>query len=177
MADDILAASTPEHFKALAHPTRQRLLFELDRPATISQLAVTLDTHKGNVAHHLGVLRDAGLVAITGTRRVRGGTEQYYERTARMLVATGEDAQSAAPLLVHAVAAEIAAAEPDPFLTVRHLRLTAAQAEAIAATLSRLAADTPEAGDDQPRYGMMLALYQQPPPVPGASGGPAPASR
>jgi DNA-binding transcriptional ArsR family regulator len=166
MANEILDATTPQHFKALAHTTRQRLLFELDRPATISQLAVTVGTHKGNIAHHLKVLRDANLVTIVSTRQVRGGTEQYYQRVARMIVATGEDAQSAAPLLVQAVAGEIAAAEPDPFLTVRHLRLTAAQAEAIAATLSRLATQTLEAGDDQPRYGMLLALYQQTAPSP-----------
>jgi DNA-binding transcriptional ArsR family regulator len=161
MADEILDASSPQHFKALAHTTRQRLLFDLDRPATISQLAVTLSTHKGNIAHHLKVLRDAGLVTVVGTRQVRGGTEQYYQRVARTIVADGDDSHSTVPVVVHAVAAEIAAAEPDPFLMVRHLRLTAAQAEAITATLSRLATETPEADDDQPRYGMLLALYQQ----------------
>jgi DNA-binding transcriptional ArsR family regulator len=164
MADEMLDASTPRHFKALAHTTRQRLLFELDRPATISQLAVTLGTHKGNIGHHLKVLRDAGLVRIVGTRQVRGGTEQYYQRVARMIVADGEDSRSTVPIIVHAAAAEIAAAEPDPFLMVRHLRLTAAQVEGITATLSRLAADTLEAADDEPRYGMLLTLYQQAPP-------------
>lgn len=162
MATESMTASTPGHFKALAHATRQRLLFELDRPATISQLAATIDTHKGNIAHHLKVLREAGLVDIVDTRKVRGGTEVYYQRVAQRIVAVGADSHAATSTLVHAVAEEIAAAAPDPFLIVRHLRLTPAQAEALSATLAELAAGAEPADADQPRYGLALALYQQP---------------
>jgi DNA-binding transcriptional ArsR family regulator len=162
-----LSASTPQQFKALAHPTRHRLLFELDRPATISQLATTIGTLKGNVDHHLKVLRDAGLIRVVDTRKVRGGTEVYYQRTAARIEVTGADSRAAAPMLVHAVADEISAAGPDPFLTVRHLRLTPAQAEVISTTLARLAEGLAPAGADEPRYGLLLALYQQPGSVPG----------
>ncbi|MFF1918414.1 helix-turn-helix domain-containing protein [Streptomyces sp. NPDC058239] len=58
-------------------PLHGRLPFALGhRPATISKLAVQLDAKKGNVAHRLKVLREAGLVHIAETRQVRGGTEQ-----------------------------------------------------------------------------------------------------
>lgn len=70
---------TPRRFKALGHPMRHRLLSALSREkATISGLAAALGTNKGNVAYHLKVLTDAGLVVPAGTRHVRGGTEQYY---------------------------------------------------------------------------------------------------
>jgi hypothetical protein len=49
-----------------------------------------LSSHKGNIAHHLKVLRGACLVTPAGTRQVRGGTEQYYQRAARILHFAGE---------------------------------------------------------------------------------------
>lgn len=60
---------------------RHRLLSTLaEAEATVSQLAATLGSNKGNIAHHLKILVDAGLVVLSGTRQVRGGTERYYRR-------------------------------------------------------------------------------------------------
>jgi DNA-binding transcriptional ArsR family regulator len=165
-AEDIAAITTPittpEQFKALAHPTRHRLLFALGQDeATISQLATALGSNKGNIAHHLKILTGAGLVRPAGTRQVRGGTEQYYRRAARRL--SIEDAATT-EVGFSALAAEIAAAEPGPFLMLRNLRLTREHAERLTAALRDLA-DQPDDGDDQPRYGLLLGLYQpaQPP--------------
>jgi DNA-binding transcriptional ArsR family regulator len=152
---------SPEHFKALAHPLRQRLLFALAQPATVSQLAVTLSSHKGNIAHHLKVLREAGLITPAGTRQVRGGTEQYYQRVARILHFAGEHSAANLPVTFRAIADEIASAAPDPFLVLRTIRLTQDQAGQVIATLTELAHGTEEAGEDQPRYGMLLGLYRQ----------------
>ena len=71
---------------------------------------MALDSHKGNIAHHLKVLREAGLVAVTETRQVRGGTEQYYQRTARRFDFPGEPGAAHAGVLLQAVADEIASA-------------------------------------------------------------------
>jgi DNA-binding transcriptional ArsR family regulator len=155
--EEVIAVATPEQFKALGHPMRHRLLFALGQgEATISQLAVMLGSNKGNVAHHLKVLADAGLVRLAEARQVRGGTEQYYRRSFRRLrvddAATTEAAFSA-------LAAEIAAAESDPFVILRTLRLTREHAEQILATLRQLADQTDDDGD-QPRYGLVLGLYQ-----------------
>lgn len=159
--DQVLTVSDPAQFKALAHPLRQRLLFVLgNRPATVSQLAVALDAHKGNLAHHLKVLRQAGLVEIAETRQVRGGTEQYYRRTARRLEIADVQAGPAAAML-RAVAEEFAAAPGDPLLLLRHVRLTPAQAEQLATTLQELLTATEEADEEQPRYGVLVSLYQQ----------------
>jgi DNA-binding transcriptional ArsR family regulator len=161
MADEMMEVSSPDQFKALGHPMRHRLLFALgQQPATISQLAAALGTRKGNVAHHLKVLHDAGLVRLAGTRQVRGGTEQYYERAAPRLNFVGEHAPANLPVAFRAVADEIAAAAPDPFLVLRYLRLSPAQVEQITAVLADIVHGTVEAGEDQPRYGLLLGLYR-----------------
>jgi DNA-binding transcriptional ArsR family regulator len=159
--DDLKRITEPEQFKALAHPMRHRLLFALgQRPSTVSQLAAELDTLKGNVAHHLKVLCAADLVRPAGTRRVRGGTEQYYERAARALHFGGEHWPANIAPAFRALADEIAAAAPDPFLVLRMLRLTPDQVQRITAGLTEIAHGTEEAGEEQPRYGLLLGLYR-----------------
>lgn len=160
MSDEVFQVTTPAHFKALAHPLRQRLVFALAEPATISQLASALGTNKGNVAHHLRVLREAGLVRPAGTRQVRGGTEHYYQRVAPAFQVSSQDYGQNLPVAFRAIADEIAAAEPDPFLVLRHLRLSPAQAEHIQHTLTAIAHDTEDAGSGQPRYGLLLGFYR-----------------
>ena len=155
--EDVLAVTDPRQFKALGHPTRHRLLFALGQgDATISQLAVALGSNKGNVAHHLKVLADAGLVLPAGTRHVRGGTEQYFRPAARAL-SYGDAASTEAAF--RAIAAEIADAGPDPFLVHRTLRLTAEHAAALEAIL-REVADTAEDAAGEARYSLLLGIYR-----------------
>jgi DNA-binding transcriptional ArsR family regulator len=155
--EDIAAITTPQQFKALGHPMRHRLLFALGQgEATISQLAATLGSNKGNIAHHLKVLTDAGLALPAGTRQVRGGTEQYYRRAHRAL--QFHDAATT-QMAFSAIAAEIAAAQPEPFLILRTLRLNPRHVEQIAAALHDHA-DEKDDADDDPRYGLLLGLYQ-----------------
>ena len=158
--EGVTAVTSAEQFKALSHPARHRLLFALGQgQATISQLAAALGSNKGNIAYHLKVLTRAGLAVPAGTRQVRGGTEQYYQRASRGLryddAATTETA-------FRALAAEIAAAESEPFVVLRTIRLTAEHARQLTATLRELA-DQAEDAADQPRYGLLLGLYQQAP--------------
>jgi DNA-binding transcriptional ArsR family regulator len=170
--DDVARVATPEQFKALGHPMRHRLLFALGQgQATISQLAAALGSNKGNIAHHLKVLAAAGLVRPAGTRQVRGGTEQYYQRASRGLK---YDDAATTDVAFRALAAEIAAAEPDPFLMLRTLRLTPEHARQLTATLRDLAHQAEDASD-QPRYGLLLGLYQpaqSSPPNPAPSAAP-----
>ncbi|HEX5597267.1 MAG TPA: winged helix-turn-helix domain-containing protein [Micromonosporaceae bacterium] len=158
--DEVLEVTTPAQFKALGHPFRQRLLFSLgQRPATISQLAVALSAQKGNVAHHLKVLREAGLVRMVQTRQVRGGTEQYYQRSARRISLASNEPGPTAGMLA-AVAEELAVAQGDPLLVLRHVRLTAEQAQRLATTLSELVAAAEDAGDGEPRYGVLVSVWE-----------------
>jgi DNA-binding transcriptional ArsR family regulator len=159
--DDLLEVTTPAQFKALGHPLRQRLLFTLgEQSATISQLAVALAVQKGNVAHHLKVLREAGLVRVVRTRQVRGGTEQYYQRAARRVSLPGNALAPTAAML-GAVAEEIATSDGSPLLTLRHVRLTAAQAERLTAALAELVETAEDAGEGEARYGLLVGLYRR----------------
>ncbi|MER8096021.1 ArsR/SmtB family transcription factor [Streptomyces goshikiensis] len=166
--EDVLEIVAPEQFAALAHPLRQRLLFVLGhQPATTSQLAAQLDAKKGNVAHHLKVLREAGLVHIAETRQVRGGTEQYYQRTARQMVVAEPQAAGTAAMLA-AVAQELDRSPAEPLLTLRHLHLSPAKARQLGEALAQLVDGVDEAEEepeDQPVHGVLVAFYQQAPPT------------
>jgi DNA-binding transcriptional ArsR family regulator len=175
--NEVLTITSAEQYRALGHPLRHRLLFALgQQPATISQLAVVLGRPKGSVAHHLKVLREAGLVAVTETRQVRGGTEQYYQRTARRLDFPGEPGAAQAGVLLQAVADEMASAAAEPLLVLRNIRLTADQAGQLASTLSELAGGLADAGDGAARYGLLIGLYQPRQPDPATRSGHPPAS-
>ncbi|MEV4943421.1 ArsR/SmtB family transcription factor [Streptomyces zaomyceticus] len=158
--EDVLEIGAPEQFAALGHPLRQRLLFALGhRPATAGRLAAQLDAKKGNVAHHLKVLREAGLVHIAETRRVRGGTEQYYQRTARHMIVAEPQAAGTAAMLA-AVAQELGRSPADTHLTLRHLRLSPAKAAELGRALTRLVDEAEESAEDQPLHGVLVTLYQ-----------------
>jgi DNA-binding transcriptional ArsR family regulator len=158
--DELLDASTPAQLKALAHPLRQRLLYALgEQPATISQLAATFGAQKGNIAHHLKVLSAADLVHIVETRQVRGGTEHYYQRTARRIHVGGPPVASTTAML-QAVADELSTTTQEPLLILRHLRLTAAEAERLTAALRELADTAEQASPDEPRYAILVGLYR-----------------
>ncbi|MEV7709469.1 winged helix-turn-helix domain-containing protein [Streptomyces sp. NPDC088270] len=159
--EDVLEIGAPEQFAALSHPLRQRLLFALGhRPATIRQLAAQLDATKGNVAHHLKVLRDAGLVHVAETRQVRGGTEQDYQRTARHMVVAEPRAAGTAAMLA-AVAQDLDRSPTEPQLTLRHLRLGPEKARELGETLAQLVDEAEENAEGQPVHGVLVALYQQ----------------
>lgn len=147
------------HYHALGHPLRLKLLLALGaKPATISQLASELDTRKGNVAHHLAVLREAGLIRLAHTRQVRGGTEQYYERVAEKLRIGGDDAEAQRELTVRIVTEEVRQAAPDPFLVLRRVRMTREQAEQLAAALGELVEGIEQAGEDEPRFSVLAGV-------------------
>src|SRR5205823_14072811 len=101
------------------------------------------------VTHHRKMIAVAWLVRPSTTRAVRGGTEQYYRRASPGL---RYDDAATTQTAFRALAAEIAAAEPEPFLVLRTLRLSPAHAEQITAILRDLASQA-DAGADQPRYG------------------------
>lgn len=171
--DERLTITSPDQYRALGHPLRHRLLFALGQhPATISQLAAALGSHKGSVAHHLKVLREAGLVAVTHTRQVRGGTEQYYQRTARRVEFPGGEGTAQAGVMLQAVADEMATAAAEPLLVLRNIRLTAGQARRLASTLGDLVGGLEDAGDGAARYGVLVGVYQPRQPRPAGPAAP-----
>jgi DNA-binding transcriptional ArsR family regulator len=59
-------AAGPDAMSALFGPGRARMVCELARPATSTQLAELLGVSLGTVSGHLAVLRDSGVVTGAG---------------------------------------------------------------------------------------------------------------
>lgn len=69
----------PRYVKALAHPTRIRILAMLEeQPASPAQLARRLDQPIGRLAYHVRALQNFGVIKLVSTRQVRGATEHIY---------------------------------------------------------------------------------------------------
>ena len=70
--------ATPE---TLTHPVRQRIVQALlgERSLTTAQLAAELpDIPKPTLYRHIAALVDAGVLVVSGERRVRGAVERTY---------------------------------------------------------------------------------------------------
>lgn len=82
---DLHLITTRKELKAAAHPLRDTILdLLLERSASVRELAAALTRPSSTVAHHVGVLHDAGLITVVSTRRVRAVQERRYGRTARV---------------------------------------------------------------------------------------------
>jgi DNA-binding transcriptional ArsR family regulator len=151
---------SPEHFKALGHPVRHRIVNLLrQRPATLRQLTSALAIPKGTVAYHVSVLQDAGMVQVAQTRQVRGGTEQYLG-----LVSGGftfEKGQNAEFLYQAALAEMLPPQQGIEETTLRHLWLTQDEARALIGDLRQAVPgkglSPPAEGD---AYGLLISLFR-----------------
>jgi DNA-binding transcriptional ArsR family regulator len=84
---DTLELTSDQQRAAASGAHRTQILLQLgDGQASISEIAERLAIPRGTVAYHMRILREAGLVYIADTRRVRAVTERYYARVARSYV-------------------------------------------------------------------------------------------
>lgn len=145
---------------ALTHPLRHKIWRAIDEDgATVSQLTNRLSTNKGNVAHHVKVLVDAGLLARGRRRTVRGGTEQYYVRTAMRVKITGDNGP-ATRAMIESVADEIAD-DASALLNHRTIRMSRRQAIALAYHLDQVVLDLEPADPNERSYGVMVSVYRK----------------
>jgi DNA-binding transcriptional ArsR family regulator len=158
-----LVLRSPAHFRALGHPLRHRLFNLLrQRPATLAQLAAALGSTKGTVGYHVQLMLDAGVVRLAGTRRVRGGTERYYEPVSVGL-RLDPDAADRTAFLVDAALGEMLPHRPgdEDFAVLRHLWLTQAQASDLAARLAEFSeAQQGRGAREGDPHGLLLCLYR-----------------
>ncbi|MEU7638049.1 winged helix-turn-helix domain-containing protein [Streptomyces sp. NPDC039016] len=157
-----LVLSSPEQFKALGHPVRHRMVNALrQRPATLRQLSTALGLAKGTIGYHVRVLREAGLVRLSETRHVRGGTEQYFALVSEAFT-FHEDVQGGAQFLINAALGEMLPARPGQaeHTVLRHLWLSPDEAHALAARLREQAAEphTVDSSRGEP-YGLLVSLF------------------
>ncbi len=71
-----------EYLKALAHPTRIRILELLNQEGRcVSKIGEKLDLKQSNISQHLGILRSRGILSLTR----EGGHSVYCIRDPRAL--------------------------------------------------------------------------------------------
>jgi DNA-binding transcriptional ArsR family regulator len=155
-------AATAAQARALAHPTRVRIWVALGSDhKTISQMAHQMTLNKGSVSHHLAVLVRAGLVAPSRTRTVRGGAEKYYMRTKqRVRVPRERGSDTASNAMLIELVRDLDSAH-DLHVHQRAIRLSPAQARALAKHLDDLLHGLPPADDRHPLHGIVTAVYRK----------------
>jgi len=165
---DRIALTGPAQVKAISHPLRNTILGLLhERAATVSELAIALERPKSTIAHHVKVLREAGLLQVVRTRRVRAIEERFYGRTARMFYVSAERSPDADDLPrdfndFDVAAQESAAAFRDGKLWgfIRHARISEAQVSQFWERMAELVTDfdqLPRSGDTM--YGFAVGVY------------------
>ncbi|TDO47151.1 helix-turn-helix protein [Kribbella sp. VKM Ac-2527] len=157
-----LVLRSPEQFKALGHPIRHRIVNLLrQRSATLRQLSAALGLAKGTVGYHVRMLSEAGLIHLTETRQVRGGTEQYFALVSSAFT-FHEDVDNGPQFLINAALGEMLPTRPGQpeHTSLRHLWLSREEAHALAARLAEHEAE-PHAVDGTHRepYGLLVSLF------------------
>jgi DNA-binding transcriptional ArsR family regulator len=160
---DVVVADQPQQLKALGDPTRLGILdLVLERAASVTELAAALGKPKSSVAHHVDVLRRAGLLRVVRTRRVRAVTEAFYGRTGRTIrMSSPGPAHPLRSMLADALSEQVPMDEKcGGGFTRRHARIPAEQATAFADRLMELAQEftrLPREGDVV--YGLIAGVY------------------
>src|SRR5579862_105328 len=171
---DRIALTEPAQVKAIGHPLRTTILGLLhERAATVTELAAALERPKSTVAHHVKVLREAGLVQVVRTRRVRAIEERFYGRTARLFYVGVERGPGHDELPrdfndFEVAAAESAAAFRDGKLWgfIRHARITEAQASEFWERMAELVTEFDRlARSGETVYGFAVGVYPTDHPV------------
>ena len=77
----------PEVAKLFADDTRRSILHMLrHHEMSTTDLAKALEKSHSSIIHHLNLLKDAGLVVVTRTERVRNMVQTYYQSTAKRFI-------------------------------------------------------------------------------------------
>jgi DNA-binding transcriptional ArsR family regulator len=163
--EDLRIVSSTAELHALAHPLRETVLdLLLERAASVAELAEAVGRPKSTMAHHVGVLLDAGLVRVARTRRIRAIDERFYGRTARIYyigAVEPEQVRGIANPLAVASGESKPAAEADTLRAIlRHARISRAQASEFwdrVFALTREFSAMPRSGDQT--FGFVAGLY------------------
>lgn len=79
---NILHYQFDEAFKVLGEPTRIAIMRQLlSKPATISQIGMSLEKHPAQIKYHVTQLEKIGLVELAYEKTIKNYTEKYYRST------------------------------------------------------------------------------------------------
>jgi DNA-binding transcriptional ArsR family regulator len=161
---EAVLADQPHQLKALGDRTRMAILdLVLERAASVTELAAALGKPKSTVAHHVEVLRRAGLLRVVRTRKVRATTEAFYGRTGRTINMRSPGPQHPLrSMLADALAEQLPEDEATHGggFTIRHARIPASQADAFAERLVEVALEfTRLPREGEVVYGLIAGVY------------------
>ena len=147
------------------HPLRGVLLdLVLERAATIKELALAVKRPPSTIAYHVGVLRDADLLKVVRTRKVRSIDERFYGRAARIFYVgeiQPEQLGTISNTLVEAASESGPAHQADDLRAIlRHARIPherAAEFWDAVLNLARRFSSLPRTGDTA--YAFVAGLY------------------
>ena len=165
---DTLELTTAEQVRAISDPLRTTILGLLhERAATVTELATAVGRPKSTVAHHVKVLREAGLLQVVRTRRVRAIEERFYGRTARMFYVSVERSAGGEEMPRDFNDFEVAAQESEGAYRdgklwgfIRHARISESQASGFWERMAELVDEfdrLPRSGDTM--YGFAVGVY------------------
>jgi DNA-binding transcriptional ArsR family regulator len=161
--DDVVYVESKGQMKAIADDTRMDILnLLLERAATVSQLADTLEKPKGTVGYHAKVLEDAGLIRVVRTAKVRAMTEKYYGRVGLTIQFAADPDPSEPMWFVNDALRGLRTIEGDPLpmFTSRVARIPVERALEFAGRLVELAEEfiaSPREGEAV--YGFLAGVY------------------
>lgn len=120
---------TPAEARALAHPTRMRIVFACrDRSMTNKELAEAIGTTAGTIHYHLRPLLEEGFLRAEEPRPgPRGSREQPYRATGKSWELAGDEASTS--VLRQVGVQEVLAAAPEDVLDMGRLGLTLPRGE------------------------------------------------
>ncbi len=160
---DAVVASTNAQLKAVADDTRMNILnLLMERAATVTQLAETLDKPKGTVGYHAKVLEDAGMIRVVRTNKVRAMTEKYYGRTGRTIVFESPPKKDDPMWFVHDALRQVQVTDGDPLpmFTSRVARIPVERAVEFSERIIELAEEfieLPRSGETV--FGFLAGVY------------------
>ncbi len=162
--DDEIHAETSAQLKAVADPLRKQILsLVLERAATVTELAETLDRPKSSMAYHVDQLVEMGFLKVVRTRKVRAIEERFYGRVGRVIV-IGESAMPTGTrgrsFLIEAHNEAIDTEGSETHSTIRHARIPEERREEFWKRVADLADEftTLERGGDTV-YGFVASIY------------------
>ena len=180
---------TPQMLRALAHPTRLKMLgmLRVDGPATATSLATRLGINTGQTSYHLRQLAQHGFVVDDAER---GNGRDRWWRAAHQSTTTGTtperpedkealDAYLQAVAVIYTQQLQAAMEEmsllPEEWgdactLSDYHVRVTAAHAKALTERMHELFMELHEDDDDDPEAAHFVFQFQAFP-RPGQLGG------
>ncbi|MEO6126174.1 MAG: winged helix-turn-helix domain-containing protein [Ilumatobacteraceae bacterium] len=163
--EELRVVTSRKELTAMFHPLRSVMLdLVLERAATVKELAVAVKRPPSTVAYHVGVLRDAGLLQVVRTRKVRSIDERFYGRAARIFSVgqiQSEHLGTISNALVEAASESGPAHQADDLRAIlRHARIAherAAEFWEAVLDLVRQFSSLPRAGDTT--YAFVAGLY------------------